>query len=480
MAILNMSSGGGGVRIPLEPVTGLEIENAAQSAKLIWTDPVDKVANPGGEVVAQWAHTVVVRKEWAAPTSYMDGVKVLQTDTRNQYQSTQFVDTGLTDYTDYYYAIYSVTTLGVYSEPTIQKVTAGEPTSLAFGMDITGMSNYIQRGMSTSLVLSLNGQALACGGIYGTIPGGGNKDTQTGAGITADLTEVVPSIFTTNFGSDYDYPSGEVTATHYLRHDLYYVTVYTESYTNVSGDFYHSNGVRCGIASFLGSAIFAGGIVDPRQDYSQPFTSSVCRYTDSLTKSTIGTLSANMANITIENLGNYAVIAGGDTGTGSNWVQRDTTNVLNSSFTMSSGPNLPSGARAVMGSAPTYGGGALFVGGLTGTGTLGGTDDVTIMDNGRGSSLSKVVDYISPDLVASAFPVLNLSFNPTFKKRSAGLNYKGYAIIPTQSTPIIYNRFLTQIEDPCDPDRVMYDVASVGDYALAFGNGNPWTYTLSL
>lgn len=122
MAILNAFSGGSGVRIPLEPITNLVLAGRNQAMLISWTDPVDKVASPGGETCAQWGFSLVVRKEGSAPTSPTDGVQVVKTSVRNQYQSTTYTDTGLVNGTTYYYAVFAFTTLGVASDP----VTANE------------------------------------------------------------------------------------------------------------------------------------------------------------------------------------------------------------------------------------------------------------------------------------------------------------------------------------------------------------------
>lgn len=119
MAILNVFGGaGGGVRIPLESPTAFSA--APQDGKVIltWTDPVDKVASPGGEMVSPWSYTIVVRKIGSYPQTPKDGVEVTREMTRNQYQTTGYTDTLLieNDIT-YYYALFAVSTFGVWSEP---------------------------------------------------------------------------------------------------------------------------------------------------------------------------------------------------------------------------------------------------------------------------------------------------------------------------------------------------------------------------
>lgn len=65
---------------------------------LTWVDPVD-VTLP----VVKWAGTKIVRKVGSYPTSETDGVLVVDSKIRNQYQVTGRVDTGLVNGTTYYY-----------------------------------------------------------------------------------------------------------------------------------------------------------------------------------------------------------------------------------------------------------------------------------------------------------------------------------------------------------------------------------------
>lgn len=107
-----------GVQVPLEAPTNLSIAQKDSELWLSWTDPVDKVASPGGEMVAEWNYTLVVRRDGRAPVSPSDGVQVLREGTRNQYSSTSspFVDTDLQNGVTYYYAVYAYSTIGVVSE----------------------------------------------------------------------------------------------------------------------------------------------------------------------------------------------------------------------------------------------------------------------------------------------------------------------------------------------------------------------------
>ena len=122
----NVTGGGsngslGGV-IPLEAPSNFTVTPDNGKCLLTWTDPKDKYADEVGEItdegdqlVSQFAYTRIVRKTGSAPSSPNDGDLVTDSSTRNQYQSSAYVDDGLTNNTLYYYAAFTCNTDGVYS-----------------------------------------------------------------------------------------------------------------------------------------------------------------------------------------------------------------------------------------------------------------------------------------------------------------------------------------------------------------------------
>lgn len=112
-----------GSDIALEPITEFGLSGRDSSVLINWADPVDKYTNPGDELVIEWDHTVIIRKQGSAPTSIKDGTVVVESYTRNQYRYEAFTDTGLTNDVEYYYAAYSVTTVGAYSDIAIKSIT---------------------------------------------------------------------------------------------------------------------------------------------------------------------------------------------------------------------------------------------------------------------------------------------------------------------------------------------------------------------
>lgn len=104
----------------LDSPTNIRISSGDEEVKLNWSDPSSKYEN--GELVTQWAGTVVVRKAGSAPTSRTDGVVVADVNTRNRYATTPLIDTTVTNGTTYYYGIFPYDTRGKYSSATTEAV----------------------------------------------------------------------------------------------------------------------------------------------------------------------------------------------------------------------------------------------------------------------------------------------------------------------------------------------------------------------
>lgn len=148
---MNMFPGGTTLQIPLDAPAGFTAKAGNAQVTLTWTDPKDKYATPEGEtaqdpdqLVSVWEYTQIIRKTGSQPAGPHDGELVVSSSVRDQYATTGFVDTGLTNDTTYYYAAYAYNTDGVASEGAFTSATpiAGTPLSqLAEGTLIKILEN---------------------------------------------------------------------------------------------------------------------------------------------------------------------------------------------------------------------------------------------------------------------------------------------------------------------------------------------------
>lgn len=125
---------------PLSPPTNLAAKAGNAQVTLTWTDPPNATSEPSGQTIATWAYTLIVRKQGSQPTGPGDGTLVVKSSVRDQYQTTGYIDTNLTNDTLYYYGAFAYNSDGVYSEGAFVSATpqAGTPIGeLAEGTIIT-------------------------------------------------------------------------------------------------------------------------------------------------------------------------------------------------------------------------------------------------------------------------------------------------------------------------------------------------------
>lgn len=101
---------------PLGEPTNVSLTNADESVVIMWSDPEDVDTSV-------WNGTVVVRKEGSAPTDKSDGTIVVDSRTRNQYATSGYTDTGLTNGTEYFYGIFPYTTNETYTNTYTTSIT---------------------------------------------------------------------------------------------------------------------------------------------------------------------------------------------------------------------------------------------------------------------------------------------------------------------------------------------------------------------
>lgn len=104
--------------------TNIAVVAGNAQATITWQDGEDGLYY--GEPVAIWDRTVIVRKANSAPSSISDGTVVVTSTVANQYSSSGYTDTGLTNGTTYYYAAFAVSSDGVTSTAA---TASGQPTA---------------------------------------------------------------------------------------------------------------------------------------------------------------------------------------------------------------------------------------------------------------------------------------------------------------------------------------------------------------
>lgn len=142
---------GAAYKFPLEACTAFSATVGNAQVSLTWTDPLDKYATPEGDIsdtgdqlVSEWDHTVLVRKTGSQPAGPNDGTVVVSSSVRDQYKTSAYVDSGLTNDTTYYYGVFAYNKDGVASPGAFTTATpkAGTPISeLAVGTLIKILEN---------------------------------------------------------------------------------------------------------------------------------------------------------------------------------------------------------------------------------------------------------------------------------------------------------------------------------------------------
>lgn len=314
MAILNMFSGGGGLRIPLEPVTDLWIVGGDKKAELTWTDPVDKYTTPGNDLAAQWSSSVVIRKVGSAPTSPSDGVRVYVSTTRNQHSSNPFVDTTVENETHYYYAVYAYTTLGAYSEAVVEDVvpSEGTPTYVTY---VPWTVNDLRRETTAGFAGT---KAIFLGSSF-------EKTRKTVQSLDLDLTmSSLPDISAKSYNSAFAaagkkgiFYGGEIPSVISGGSEGYFAHGYDEALTEAYTYEKQTNDLwnRIKGASAGNKALFVGGSKNGDLEYDDTYYNGVC-FTEEFTKFSVAHPSYNYGyypyNHSGGSIGEYAVFGGGN------------------------------------------------------------------------------------------------------------------------------------------------------------------------
>lgn len=122
---------------PVGNVSGLSITIGNGSITIKWKDPDNvTVTDSNGTVItiAKWKNTKLVRKIGSFPSSENDGIVLVNNTTKNNYQTSGFVDSSLTNGTTYYYMLFPISEEDVVTVDNANRISA---TPQAYD-DLTG------------------------------------------------------------------------------------------------------------------------------------------------------------------------------------------------------------------------------------------------------------------------------------------------------------------------------------------------------
>lgn len=128
--------GGGGLEIPPKTVTNLVVKASDETLKVSWNDPENNVVD--GTTFATWAGTILVINDDHMPADETDGTVLVTNTVRDQYASTGYEITGLTNNQTYYIRLIPYTTAEVYGYDDANCIT-GKPAKVLLD-DVTDIT----------------------------------------------------------------------------------------------------------------------------------------------------------------------------------------------------------------------------------------------------------------------------------------------------------------------------------------------------
>lgn len=334
-----------GALIPLEAPTNLVLTPLNARVDITWTDPVDKVASPGGEDVALWDRTVIIRKAGSAPIGPDDGELIYTETTRNQHQYDVYSDANnVVNNTVYYYAVYAYTQMDMISDPVVSscKPIAGTPVFLKSLSSIPE-----EKDRKRDYGGSFYNYAIYAGGWYyqyrevhqydtvtcyndqlttqWVTPMSEGRDRIRYAHTTSNLILGGGCIVNNDIGG-----SGTAVDT---------TDVYNLALTHQTGPTLSNRSMDGAAASFRGNAIFAGGLQSDTVDGSGNYSTIVDSYNDSLTKQSLANISGRYFEIASSASDDFAIFAGGKLSTRSSTIS-STVEAYDQSLTKSTATSL--------------------------------------------------------------------------------------------------------------------------------------------
>lgn len=113
-------------------VSGLSASAGNTQVTILWSDPPDSVVD--GTTISKWAGSKLVRKEGSYPTAPTDGTLLIDNTVRDKYKTVGYADTGLTNGTAYYYAVFPYSDTGAVNKDEANQISATPRASATYGV----------------------------------------------------------------------------------------------------------------------------------------------------------------------------------------------------------------------------------------------------------------------------------------------------------------------------------------------------------
>lgn len=113
-------------------VSGLSASAGNTQVTILWSDPPDSVVD--GTTISKWAGSKLVRKEGSYPTAPTDGTLLIDNTVRDKYKTVGYADTGLTNGTAYYYAVFPYSDSGAVNTNETNRVSATPQAHVKYGV----------------------------------------------------------------------------------------------------------------------------------------------------------------------------------------------------------------------------------------------------------------------------------------------------------------------------------------------------------
>lgn len=161
-----------------DDVSDLSIVTGNTKVTILWSDPADTVIS--GETLCTWASTKLVMKTGGYPANENDGTVVVSNAVRDQYKTTGYEVTGLTNDTTYYFQLFPVSDGGAVNRNVANQISGTPTDSISITFTVNGAKEdniVITDHLGTQVGTCVFGSGQTSGTVTITIPASGGNYT---------------------------------------------------------------------------------------------------------------------------------------------------------------------------------------------------------------------------------------------------------------------------------------------------------------